>query len=655
MKRVLARLAGLRLQHILVVGYVLTTAITLAVGTPVTYGVIDRYLKDTKDERVSRDMDLANAFYLLKLHDISAMAERLARLPVMRRELAAAEGGDLAALTAIDEAIDNEVSVLSEDTQRFVVTLDAKGLAVVGRVCCRSGRVRLAVPNADWSGLGIASDALSGGQALSATEVIPVEILQWIGLAGQASIPLEETPFAAPEPFDAREGTAGLALVSVVPLYTLEEELLGAVLVGHLFNNDFTLVDRIAEVAGVDTATIFFGDLRVSTNVPNPRGGRAVGTRVSESVYEQVLVNGETFTGPAFVVEQWYISRYEPLRNHLEKVVGILYVGAKQSSFQRLLDSFRRQVLLIAGLSLVIAILIGIPAAWLFTRPLADLVSATRRVAGGDWGVRVPPRHPREMTLLAESFNTMVETLQETQEQLVQKEKLASVGQLAAGVAHEINNPLGSILLYADIMRKETQDSQQSEDLAMIMNEATRCKTIVNDLLNFSRQNQVLAQQTSLNELLAELCEEAVKQDLFHDVELKTELDPQLPVIQADPLQLRQVFVNLMDNAAEAMPKGGRLTLRTSRGPGNGFVTVEVHDTGVGIPEQNMKKLFTPFFTTKPIGKGTGLGLAIIYGIVKMHRGQITVRSQPGEGTTFTVTLRERLPSLGQGEGVTIG
>jgi signal transduction histidine kinase len=123
-----------------------------------------------------------------------------------------------------------------------------------------------------------------------------------------------------------------------------------------------------------------------------------------------------------------------------------------------------------------------------------------------------------------------------------------------------------------------------------------------------------------------------------------TRLTPDLPSIQADPLQLRQVFLNLMSNAAEAMPGGGTLTLTTHKGPSSGLVTVEVQDTGVGISEENMKKVFTPFFTTKPIGKGTGLGLAIIYGIVKMHRGQISLQSQLGQGTKFTIVLREDLP-----------
>jgi len=220
-------------------------------------------------------------------------------------------------------------------------------------------------------------------------------------------------------------------------------------------------------------------------------------------------------------------------------------------------------------------------------------------------------------------------------------------GRKCESVAHEINNPLGTVLLYADILYRQTPEDnkQQREDLQMIVREATRCKVIVNDLLNSSRKNGVMAQETNLNDLLREMAEEVSQQDLYQQFDLLTDLEPDLPPIQADPFQLCQVFLNLMNNAAQAMPGGGRLTLRTWKGPATGFVTAQVQDTGVGISKENMKKLFTPFFTTKPIGQGTGLGLAIIYGIVKMHRGQISIQSQVGEGTTFTVTLRERLPT----------
>jgi two-component system NtrC family sensor kinase len=644
MRRIVAPFWGVRLQLILVGGFVLTAAITIGVGTPITYSVINKYLAHAQDARVDRDMDLASAFYHLKLNDLSSTASRLASSEWVQANVAAAGQGSSSAVTVLNEAIDNEILNLPAGSQRFVIITDARGKSVDGEVFLQ-GALMPASAGTNWADLSILQSALSDRQPLAATEVIPPGVLAWVHLDQQAQIPLIDTPRAASSPFDPREGTAGLALVAVSPILSPDGQLLGSVVAGHLFNNDFTLVDRIKQVAGVDTVTIFFGDLRVSTNVEDELGNRALGTRVSQEVFDQVLVRGIEYTGPAYVVNQNYITRYEPLQNHLGQVIGMLYVGAKQASFQSLVDSFRAQVLYIAAATLLLALLIAIPIAWSIARPLANLADATHKVAQGDWTVRVQTFGYHEMRTLAKSFNTMVQTLKEAQEQLIQKEKLASVGQLAAGVAHEINNPLGSVLLYADILRKETPDceEQKRSDLEMIINEATRCKTIVNDLLNFSRQNEVLAQETDLNQILCELVEEVGKQDLYRQVTFVQDLQRDLPSIQADPLQLRQVFLNLMNNAAEAMPRGGTLTLRTQQGPVAGMVTVQVQDTGVGISDENMKKIFTPFFTTKPIGKGTGLGLAIIYGIVKMHRGQIGVRSELGRGTTFTVTLHERL------------
>jgi two-component system NtrC family sensor kinase len=647
MKRLLSRLGRWRLQHILVLAFALTTAVTIMVGMPVTYSVIDSYLSDAMDGRVARDMDLADAFYALKLGDISSTAGRIASLRSVRHNLAPAGEGLLEAVEAIESEIENELSNLPPDAQRFIIVTDPEGQSITGRVAC-DGHCAPAEHGKEWNRLPIVQSVLTTEVRSESTEVIPADILQWVGLDGQAEIALLDTPRAVPDPYDPREGTAGLTLVGAAPVFSEEGELLGSVLAGHLFNNDFTLVDRIKDVAGVDTATIFFGDLRVSTNVPlDEEGNRAIGTRVSQEVFDTVLVNGEEFTGDAFVVNQDYITRYRPLHDHAGNVVGMLYVGANKSAFQQLLDSFRGLVFLIAGASILLAILIAIPLAWSISRPLTGLARATQQVAEGDWSVRSPEHGYQEMRTLAKSFNTMVEALEETREELVQKEKLASVGQLAAGVAHEINNPLGSVLLYADILHKETpeEETQQRKDLDMIIREAKRCKAIVNDLLNFSRQNEILAQETDLNAILEELAVESRVQESFQAVRIETDLDPNLPAIQADPLQLHQVFLNLMTNGAEAMPDGGRLTLRTRTGPMPGFVTVEVQDTGVGIPDENMKKVFTPFFTTKPIGKGTGLGLAIIYGIVKMHRGQISVASDKGIGTTFTLTLRVKLPA----------
>ena len=231
--------------------------------------------------------------------------------------------------------------------------------------------------------------------------------------------------------------------------------------------------------------------------------------------------------------------------------------------------------------------------------------------------------------------------LRETQQQLIQSEKMASVGQLAAGVAHEINNPLGTILLYSHmILEKLEGKDTRKEELETIAKEATRCRDIVRGLLDFARQRKLQVENVDVNKILEEVLSLVAAQPSFRRVELLKTLDPSLPATGGDPVQLKEVFLNIFSNAGEAMPEGGRVAVssRFLEGGAN-QIEVTIQDSGQGIPQENLDKIFMPFFTTKKIGQGTGLGLAIAYGIVKMHRGAIEVKSKVGEGTTFWVKL----------------
>jgi two-component system NtrC family sensor kinase len=645
MRRYIGRLLGSRLQTTLLVLFSLIALVTVGATALVTSKLIGDYLSDAQDRRVSRDMQLAEAFYEIKLDKISTTARRLASSEPVVDALPLAADGDAEAMGTLQESVENEIRSQSLVTSHFIVLVDAKGESILGRTSHVPGE-SAPVQEGNWYSLPIVTAALGASDRLAATEVIPSDLLALLGLDEQAHITMVDTPKAAPEPFDPREGTAGLTLTAVAPVLSDGGAVVGAVMVGHLLNNDFTLVDRIKEVAGVDTVTIFFGDLRVSTNVLDLEGERAVGTRLSKEVRDVVLLEGVGFTGPAYVVSENFITRYEPLRDHRGDIVGILYVGARQAAFQSLVNEFDTRILVIALGSTLLAVMIAIPISRSITRPVETMARATEKVAQGDRTVTVPVEGTGELTVLARAFNTMVETLSATEQQLIQSEKLASVGQLAAGVAHEINNPLGTILLFSDIMRKELpSDDPRRDDVTMIIDEATRCKTIVSDLLNFARQNEVLAQTTDVNALLTDTIDEITIQPVFDHVKIVSQLDPSLPDIQADPAQLREVFVNLMTNAAEAMDDGGSLTITTASAEDE-MIKIAFLDTGYGIPEQNLSKIFTPFFTTKAIGKGTGLGLAIVYGIIKMHRGQIYVESEVGVGSTFTITLPVRLPIL---------
>jgi len=236
----------------------------------------------------------------------------------------------------------------------------------------------------------------------------------------------------------------------------------------------------------------------------------------------------------------------------------------------------------------------------------------------------------------------MEKELQDTQMRLIQTEKMASLGSLAAGVAHEINNPLGGILIYASLLMEDFSDQNDPrvQDLKRIVEEGTRCKDIVKGLLEFARQSESRFESVAINKAIDDVLFFLEKQALFHNIRTIKELNSDLPLIQGDPNQIKQVLMNMMVNAAEAMSeKGGTLTITTGINPDGSSIVIFFKDTGPGIPPAIQSKIFDPFFTTKDVGKGTGLGLSTSYGIVQSHHGAIEVESAPGKGATFKIIL----------------
>ena len=228
--------------------------------------------------------------------------------------------------------------------------------------------------------------------------------------------------------------------------------------------------------------------------------------------------------------------------------------------------------------------------------------------------------------------------LRAAQEQLLQSEKLASIGQLAAGVAHEINNPMGVILGFAQgILKTLPEDDSLRNPLTAMEKESLRCKRIVQNLLDFARHSEPAPHLTNINELIDASCDLVEHQTSLQNVKLVKGYDPAWPSIMADHNQLQQVFINIMLNAYQAMPDGGTLHV-TTRTMGSELQVIFA-DTGTGIPPENLQNIFDPFFTTKEVGEGTGLGLSVSYGIVKAHGGDIEVESQVGKGTTFVIKL----------------
>lgn len=332
--------------------------------------------------------------------------------------------------------------------------------------------------------------------------------------------------------------------------------------------------------------------------------------------------------------------------NAQQKVLGVLDItmplaeveaGMRASTMRLLLFA----LIAIAAISLIIYLLVEI----IVLKPLSHVVAATQRVAAGDLSHNIPIKNRDELGVLAQSFNDMTRKLAETQRQLFQSEKLASVGRLAAGVAHEINNPLTGVLTYSSFLLKRAEDKpEMKDDLEVIVRETKRCREIVKGLLDFARQSPAEKNRVAINEVVERSAQILANQLAKHKIQIEKQLAPDLPEIEADANQLQQVLVNLIMNASDAIGEsGGTITIASALVPDEAnanarLMQLQVRDTGCGIPQENLSKIFEPFFSTKG-QKGNGLGLAIVWGIVEKHNGRIAVESKLGEGTVFKILL----------------
>ena len=491
----------------------------------------------------------------------------------------------------------------------------------------------------------------------SGTTIVSAEELELESpaLAEQAHFKFIETPMARVRP--ETDETDGMMLKAAAPIFDAEGNFIGVVYGGILLNRNYDIVDKVKatvfqnvvyEGKDIGTATIFQDDVRISTNVKDNRGARATGTRIQEDVYNQVMIKQEPWVGRAYVVTDWYITAYEPIRNINGKVIGILYVGILE---QKYADIQNQTVLVFVGITLAGAALTTIIALWVsrqISSPIRNLVDASKQLANGNLEAKVELTSGDELGKLSYRFNQMAAALRERDERLkeftkrkiMESERLAIVGQLAANVAHELNNPLQGIVTYSSLLlEKDICDEPSRQNIEKIVTQANRCRVIIRGLLDFSRQKKPVKTLTNINALLRGCISLVENQAQFHNINTVQNIDESLPMIVIDPSQIERVFLNLIINAAEAMNGGGTLTLTTCFGINAKNIEIEVKDSGHGISGENMERIFNPFFTTKEVGHGVGLGLAISYGIVKEHNGEITVESEIGKGAKFTVSL----------------
>ncbi len=445
---------------------------------------------------------------------------------------------------------------------------------------------------------------------------------------------------------------------------------------GIILNKNFEFVDKIREIIfskefyygkPVGTVTLFSGPIRITTNVLLNENTRAIGTVIQDIVGETLFFKNEPYIGRAFVVNSWYVGAYQPIPTK-DNSRAIIYVGLSESIYESIRINLIFKFIIISIISFVLIVIFSYLLISRITKPIEQLSEISLNISKGDFSKRSEIRSQDEIGKLSLAFNQMIESILESRkmleeynlnlkkkveertmelmkikEQIIQSEKLASIGRLSAGVAHEINNPIGAILAYAHLIKEELGENKNISDInkyvEQIIVETNRTKNIVKSLLEFSRQHQSEYEWVDINQIVEDSITLISIQKRPDNVKIIKDFGKDIPIIKIDPERIKEALINIIINALDAMNEKGNLKISTAVDHKRQRISISVSDTGCGIPEDILGHIFEPFFTTKPVGKGTGLGLSVTYGIIKQHNGDIIVQSKVGEGTTFTVFL----------------
>ncbi len=616
---------------------VVTSGVFVVVGTQ---SIQNRVVAEAQ-QTVQNDLNAAHEIYSEELVQIDDVVRLTASRFFLEQDIVS---GNLAPAAA-------ELTLVKE--RESLDVLDVTDSA--GKVIIRAGNGE--PTGDDQSEDPLVKFVLQSKVPVSGTEIVPAVELrrESAALASQADIKFVTTPMARPRP--DTEQTAGMMIKSAAPVFDAQGNLVAVVYGGVLLNRNYNIVDKVKQTVfqgmeyrgkDIGTATIFQDDVRISTNVLNTDGSRAIGTRVSEQVYQQVVEKGQPWIAPAFVVNNWYLSAYEPIRNPDQQIIGILYVGILEQKYVDLSRQTITSFLAIALAGALVTMVLAYVLARRISVPMRRLSLAASEVAGGNLDAQVEVQSNDELGDLASAFNVMALALKErdaslkefTRKKIMESERLALIGQLAANVAHDLNNPLQGIVTYSHLLLENApSDGPLTNSLRKIVTQADRCRDIIRALLDFSRQRKPDKTLCDVNSILAECASLVERQASFQNIQMVRDFQGDVPRLVLDPSQISRVFMNLIINAAEAMKDGGRLTLATRFLPNEECIEVSFSDTGQGIAPENMERIFDPFFTTKETGHGVGLGLAISHGIVAEHKGTISVASEVGKGTTFVIRL----------------
>ena len=604
---------------------------------------------DEAHKKVQHDLDSAWIIYQEKLNRIQDVLNLTAKRDLIIRAV-----------------MGNQVELLKRELERVRIDYGLDVLTVVDRKGIVLTRTRSPYCSLDHKGNDELVRRALGKEIVSSTEIIPQDQLvqEGLDLARQAYMEFVPTPKAKGRPEDKE--TAGMMIKAAVPILDINNEVWGAIYGGNLLNRNYEIVDKIKDVVfrgerykGKDTgtATIFQWDLRISTNVKDQNGLRAIGTRVAREVYDQVLENGRAFIDRAFVVNEWYIAAYEPIRNKKGEIIGILYVGTLEAPYTDLRKNVIYSFLGVAFLGLVLVLFLAYFITRSVTRPIVNLMKATEGIAGGDFSQEVPVESRDEVGHLAASFNRMVRTLRATMEELyVVNTKLQDLNrhylEMVSFITHELNQPMGVLKGYLIMLQDESlgplTSSKQKQAVGTMLRNVN---ALINMIQKYLQLGRIESGRMEVNKVRTSIFDEALGPVLEDE---KQQLDARrMRVVleneeafrrveeEADPVLLRIVFDNLIGNAIKYGKEGGTIWVGFREEPGELWFYVK--NEGRGIPADKLNVVFDKFARLEGElerrRRGTGLGLFNAKQIVEKHGGKIWAESEEGKWANFLFTL----------------
>ena len=486
------------------------------------------------------------------------------------------------------------------------------------------------------------------GETLVSTEVLTGKQLQTLGISEQAKIP-------------ANKNAQGLVIRAALPVINREEKIVGTMSAGYLLNNNKIILEEIKRATGL-ISSIFLEDLRISSNIPSKKGEYAVGSRLDSEEAKKIIREGYRYVGRMSILGKWYISGYLPIHNSNNNVIASIGISIPETYVFALRDNLIKIFTFAVLLSIILALIFGLSRGGSIVKSVEQLRQGTEAVTRGDYLHKIHIHSKDEIEELANFFNKMIQELKIARKQveeyskgledkveektsqlesahkkLIEYEKMAAMGRMATTLGHELRNIFAGIRTVTYILKSKIVEACPDllDPVKDLEYEVNYGNDILDNVLRFSLPKKLILADADINLIIEEVISSLNLEEVFKNIELTRHLDPDLPKIKADSVQMREVVLNIIINAVQAMPEGGKLSIGSAKE--GEFLKLEISDTGKGIAKKVLDNLFVPFFTTKR--KGLGLGLFISNEIVKAHRGKIEVDTQLDKGTTFKISL----------------